>query len=185
MKQNAVSYVLKLAVILLLITAVTAAALGLTNYITEDRIAELQEEKTAQAMAAILPADSYTPVEGFADDTGLVQALYQADDQGFVAQVAVSGSQNTIELMVGVDQTGTVTGISIIKQSETAGLGAVAAASSAKGEAFRSQFKGMSGQVAVTKDGGQVDALTGATVTSRAICTAVNAAQAAAAPYLQ
>lgn len=182
MKQKTVSYVLKLAVILLLITAVTAAALGFTNYITEDRIAALQEEKMAQAMASILPADSYTPVE---DHTELVEALYQAGDAGYVAQVAVSGSQNTIELMVGVDLTGTVTGISIIKQSETAGLGAVAAANSAKGEAFRSQFAGMSGQVAVTKDGGQVDALTGATVTSRAICTAVNAAQEAAAAQMQ
>ena len=69
-----------------------------------------------------------------------------------------------------------VTGISIIKHTETAGLGAVAAAGTPAGEAFRSQFVGASGSVAVTKDGGEMDAITGATITSRAICAGVNAA---------
>ena len=46
----------------------------------------------------------------------------------------------------------------------------------AAGTAFRGQFAGLSGSVSVSKDGGQVDALTGATITSRAVCTGVNAA---------
>ena len=52
----------------------------------------------------------------------------------------------------------------------------MAAANTAAGSAFRDQFAGMSGSVSVKKDGGQVDALTGATITSRAVCTGVNAA---------
>ena len=79
-------------------------------------------------------------------------------------------------MMVGVANDGTVTGISVISHTETAGLGAVAAASTSAGESFRGQFVGMGGSVSVTKDGGGVNAITGATITSRAICTGVNAA---------
>ena len=79
-------------------------------------------------------------------------------------------------MMVGVDKAGSVLGISIISHTETAGLGAVAAAGTPAGEAFRGQFVGTSGSVSVTKDGGQMDAITGATITSRAICVGVNAA---------
>ena len=92
-----------------------------------------------------------------------------------------SGFDNTITMMVGVDKAGAVSGISIIDHSETAGLGAVAAATTAAGEAFRAQFKGLTGTVSVTKDGGQVDAITSATITSRAVCAGVNAALAVAA----
>jgi len=60
--------------------------------------------------------------------------------------------------------------------SETSGLGANAAK-----ESFRSQFAGKSGSVAVTKDGGDIDALTGATITSRAVASGVNSALAAVA----
>ena len=59
---------------------------------------------------------------------------------------------------------------------DIAGLGAEAASQGAAGTAFRSQFAGMSGTVSVTKDGGAVDAITGATITSRAVCAGVNAA---------
>ena len=62
-----------------------------------------------------------------------------------------------------------------------AGLLSTAAANTDAGRAFRDQFIGMSGTVSVTKDGGEVDALTGATITSRAVCTGVSAALACAA----
>ena len=87
-----------------------------------------------------------------------------------------SGFDNTITMMVGVDNEGKVLGISVVSHTETAGLGAVAAAKTSAGEAFRSQFVGKSGAVAVSKDGGDLDAITGATITSRAICVGVNAA---------
>ena len=81
----------------------------------------------------------------------------------------------------GVNNEGNVLGISIISHTETAGLGAVAAANTSPGEAFRAQFVGQSGSVSVSKDGGQIDALTGATITSRAVCVGVNAALAVVA----
>ena len=70
---------------------------------------------------------------------------------------------------------GTCTGVSIISHAETSGLGA-----NATKEDFRAQFVGKA-NVAVTKDGGDIAALTGATITSRAVCDGVNAAIEAAA----
>ena len=82
-------------------------------------------------------------------------------------------------LMVGVGTDGNVTGISIIDQSETPGLGAVYAQDSEKGSRFRDSFQGK-GQDLTTAD---VDYISGATVSANAICTAVNAATACVAAY--
>ena len=84
-----------------------------------------------------------------------------------------------ITLMVGVGTDGNVTGISIIDQSETPGLGAVYAQDSEKGSRFRDSFQGK-GQDLTTAD---VDYISGATVSANAICTAVNAATACVAAY--
>ena len=96
--------------------------------------------------------------------------------QKAIETVLPGGFDNTITMMVGVDKAGNVLGIDIISHTETAGLGAVSDADTPAGIAFREQFIGASGSVSVTKDGGQMDAITGATITSRAICAGVNAA---------
>ena len=64
----------------------------------------------------------------------------------------------------------------VVSHTESAGLGAVAASAGSAGENFREQFAGTSGDVRVKKDGGTIDAITGATVTSRGVCNGVNAA---------
>ena len=84
----------------------------------------------------------------------------------------LSGFAGQIVLMVGVNADKTVSGISVVTHAETPGLGAVAADKTAAGEAFRNSFAGHSGSLTV----GDIDALTGATITSRAICVGVNAA---------
>jgi electron transport complex protein RnfG len=160
----------RLIIVLFLISAITALCLGLVNYITKDRIAEIKAEKTAAAMEEVLPADSYEEVSYTGGDS-LVAKVYKAGDAGYVVEVLPSGFGGAIDMMVGVDASGTVTGVSIIDMSETSGLGA-----NASKEEFRSQFVGATGSVAVTKDGGTIDALTGATVTSRAVSNGVNAA---------
>ena len=129
-------------------------------------------------MEAVLPGGGVEVA--FTDSTGLVATVYQGD-AGYAVKVNPSGFNGTVSMMVGVDNSGSVLGISIISQTETAGLGAVSAADTSAGEAFRGQFAGMSGSVSVSKDGGQVDAITGATITSRAVCTGVNAALACVA----
>jgi len=171
--ESTVMYVLRLALTLLAITAVVAAALAGVNSITAPAIAELNAQKTQEAIELVLPGGG----EEMADfpATALVSKVY-AGDAGYAVEVTPGGFDNTITMMVGVDTEGKVLGISIIKHTETAGLGAVAAAGTPAGESFRGQFVGASGSVSVTKDGGTMDAITGATITSRAICVGVNAA---------
>ncbi len=161
-------YILRLTVTLLLITAVVAGLLGLVNYLTEDKIEALQNEKAESAMREVLEAERYTPLETDAEG---VTALYQAGDKGCVVRVSLNGFGGAIDMMVGVDTNRTVTGVSIISHSETASLGA-----NCTREDFRAQFVGATGSLAVTKDGGAIDALTGATVTSRAVTKGVNLA---------
>ena len=177
MKQNEsiVMYVLRLAGTLLLICAVTAGLLAGVNSITPPIIDELNAAKTQEAISAVLPGGFDTEINDFADATGIVSKVYQGAN-GYAVEVGPSGFDNTITMMVGVDNEGKVLGISIVNHTETAGLGAVADADTPKGIAFREQFVGTSGSVSVTKDGGMMDAITGATITSRAICVGVNAA---------
>ena len=172
--ESTVMYVLRLALTLLAITAVAAAALAGVNSITAPAIDALNAAKTQEAIEAVLPGGGEL-MDNYTDNTGLVSKVY-ASETGYAVEVTPGGFNNTITMMVGVDKAGTVLGISIVSHTETAGLGAVAAASTSAGEAFRGQFAGTSGSVSVTKDGGSLDAITGATITSRAVCTGVNAA---------
>ncbi len=163
-------------VILLIVAAAAALILGLVHLMTAGRIAMLAEQTMTNAMQAVLPAASYTDLA--VSDNGEINAVYQADGGGWVVQVTESGSQGAVTMMVGVGSDLACTGISVTESSETAGLGAIASQASDKGNAFRSQFVGQSGAVAVTKEGGSIDAISGATITSRAICNGVTAALA-------
>ena len=162
-------YILRLTLTLLLITAVVAGLLAFVNELTAGRIDELTRQKAEQAMREVLPAQDYTPLDA-ALPQGVTEA-YRAGDDGYVVRVAPNGFGGAIDMMVGVDPNRTVTGVSIISQSETASLGA-----NCTREDFRAQFVGLAGGLAVTKDGGPIDALTGATVTSRAVTKGVNLA---------
>ena len=178
MKQNEsiVMYVLRLAGTLLLICAVTAGLLAGVNAITEPIIEELNAKATQEAIMAVLPGGFDTEITDYADESGIVSRIYKGAN-GYAVEVGPSGFDNTITMMVGIDNEGKVLGISVVSHTETAGLGAVAAAGTPAGIAFRDQFIGTTGEVFVTKDGGQMDAITGATITSRAICVGVSAAQ--------
>ena len=171
--ESTAKYVLRLAGTLLLITTVVAALLAGVNSITAPKIEELTYQKTQQAIEAVLPGGGESV--DFTDDSGIVSTVYKGEN-GYAVEVAPVGFDGAVTMMVGIDQNGNVLGISVISQTETAGLGAVCAASTSAGEAFRGQFVGMSGTVTVSKDGGEVSAITGATITSRAVCKGVTAA---------
>lgn len=166
----------QLVITLFAISAITALLLGLVNMATAPAIAANQAAKDEKAMAAVLPADSYTKVDYTGGDS-TVGAIYQAGDAGYVVQVSPAGSfSGTLTIMVGVDKNSAVTGVEIVKTGETSGLGANA------GKAyFKDQFAGLTDTAKVTKDGGTINALTGATITSRAVCNGVNSAVAAVA----
>ena len=171
--ESTVKYVLRLTLTLLLITGVVAAALAGVNAITKDAIAANQEKKTQEALAVVLPEAGNLQKVELSGDTGIVSEVY-SDGTSYAVKVLPSGFDGAITMMVGISD-GTVTGISVISHTETPGLGAVAAAQNAKGEAFRGQFVGQSGELAV---GNQIDAMSGATITSNAVVTGVNAATA-------
>lgn len=171
---------LRLAVTLLLITAVVAAALAGVNAITKDRIAAIRQDKVLLAITQVLPdGGGARQVTEFSDSTGLVTAVYESP-AGFAVQVCPTGFGGAIDMMVGVGRDGKVLKIAVISHTETPGLGASVKDVGSKGQAFREQFIGMDGQLAVSKDGGVIDALTSATITSRAVTDGVNAALACA-----
>lgn len=178
MKSTAL-YILRLALTLLVITSVVAAALAGVDAVTAPKIAAITAQKTQDAIAAVLPGGG-EQLDSFTDETGLVQAVY-ASDTGYAIEVTPAGFDGQITMMVGISREGKVLGIDIISHTETAGLGAVAAAKTSAGERFREQFAGADSALAVSKDGGTIDAITSATITSRAVTAGVNAALACAA----
>ena len=176
MKQNSVTkYVLRISLTLLLIAAVVAAALAFVNKITKPIIQKADEEKMQQAIVQVLPGGYETQITEFDDPTGIVSRVYQGAN-GYAVEVLPVGFDSALTMMVGIAPDGTVLNLCVVSHTETAGLGAVAASGNSAGTAFREQFVGTSGDVQVKKDGGSIDAITGATVTSRAVCNGVNAA---------
>ena len=172
--KNTPMYILRLALTLLLITSLVAAALAGVNLLTRERIAQLKAEKIRLAVAQVLP-EGAGEAEKTAVEQGIVKTLYTTD-VGYAVEVAPVGFSAEITMMVGIDKEGNVLGIDIITHAETASLGDVAASKNAKGQAFRGQFVGKTGTLAVSKDGGEIDAITSATITSRAVTNGVNTA---------
>ena len=165
-------------IVLSVICLVVAALLGIINGITAPLIAENNNKTIQESLQVVMPADSYGQVE-FSDesvtiDTGTavpVLGVYQAGEEGYV--VEVNGFGGAIDMMAGINSAGEVTGIAIISQSETSGLG-----SKDTDPDWQAQFQGATDVVSVTKDGGTINAITGSTITSRAVCDGVNAARA-------
>ena len=170
-KENNVLYILRLTVTLLLICGVVAAVLAGVNAITKDKIAAIQAQKTLDAIENVLPGVEGLEEMPLAGDTGIVRSVF-VSGSSYAVEVAPIGFDGEITMMVGITD-GQVTGISVISHTETPGLGAVAAAKNAKGDAFRGQFVGKSGTLEV---GNQIDAMSGATITSKAVVAGVNAA---------
>ena len=171
--------ILKLSVTLLLITAITAAALAGVNAMTKDKIAAAKEAKTNQAILTLFPGStdirSLAAAE-YTDTTGTVKQVFTTDN-GLALEVHPSGFGGEITLMVGIRQDRSIVGIQVISHTETPGLGAVAAANNAAGETFRNSFTELpAGTSSVTVT--DIDALSGATITSQAIVDGVNAALA-------
>ena len=117
--------IITLSVALIGICLVSGLALALTWKGTHEQIALQNREVQQQALAAVLPAGTMVQ-EHSAKEGPIEQYWSAADDTGVVAfafSVAARGYAADVRLMVGVDMQGTLTGISILEQSETPGLG--------------------------------------------------------------
>lgn len=165
--------IVKLAFILFLVCAITAGVLGVVNEMTKDRIDEQNRIKTEKAYAAVLPAEGYEDLDlDLSAYSNIEKISKAAGGEGYVVETTFSGAQGNITMVVGVDNDLKCTGISIISHSETSGLGANAASTSEIGVNWRAQFVGEDKNVAIKKAGGNIDALTGATITSRSVAEA-------------
>ena len=165
--------ILKLTIVLFLVCAVVAGVLGVVNEMTKDRIEEQKQIKTAKAYAAVLPSEGYEQLEIDTSAYTNIESISKATGgEGYVVQTTFSGAQGNITMVVGVSPDYKCTGISIISHAETSGLGANAASTSDIGVNWRAQFVGQDKNMAITKAGGTIDALTGATITSRSVAEA-------------
>lgn len=170
----------KLAIILFIITAIVAALLGLVNMVTAPMIEANNEAALQEALQALIPdaefeALSLDPaLDTYAATPAIVKNIYAAsDDKGYCVEVAPTGFGGPVNMIVGINMDGSLAGIQILSMSETPGLGAKASDAD-----FAGQFTGAdaTGSLAVSKDGGTIQAITGATITSRAVTNGVNAA---------
>jgi len=149
--------------------------------ITKPLIDAIQKEKTDAAMAQVLPADEYPKAETSASGvTALYQAVSGGTQTGWVAETSTSGSQGAIDMMVGVDMDGKVTGVSVIKHSETPNIGTKVVAD----QNVLDRFVGLThenGEVTINTGSNSVDGVSGATYSSRGVAAGVNAALSAVA----
>lgn len=164
--------ILRLSALLFAVCALVAGVLGGVNELTAGRIQEQKRLATEAAFRAVLPAESYEEVPY----TGSVEGIESVSrcEEGFVVTIRFGGSQGEITMVTGVDERFRCTGISIVSHSETSGLGAEAASQSEKGVSWRAQFKGKGEGMALSKDGGSLEAIAGASVTSRAVANAAS-----------
>lgn len=190
-------YIIKLTVTLFATCLVVAFCLGLVNGVTLPNITASNLAKTNAALAAVYPeideANFASDEIEVSDDIAAAASAYSATvtnvyaitdggaEAGFAVQLDVSGSQSTISMVVGLDTEGTVTGVSVIKSGETSGIGDKVTGNKPlpSGVGVLDQFQGKSAADQPLKVGGNVDAISGATVSSKGITNGVNGALAA------
>ena len=197
MKNMDPKYIIELTVKLFATCLIVAGLLGVVNKVTAPNIAAINKAKTEEAMKAVVadaenstfsdPMEITADMEAAAASAGAtVTEAYAVEANGVAAghalKIVASGSQGNIEMMVGLDVDGAVTGVSVVKNSETAGIGSKVMDNepNVKGVPVLDQFIGKSAADGTLNVGSNVDAITGATVSTKGITTGVNAAIAVA-----
>ena len=186
-------FILRVAGTLTAICLVVAALLGGVNAVTADRIAAINLENTENALRDVAEtADNFSEVSLTDAMTAAASAqgakvteAYQvkagSERIGYAFKMVASGSQGNIEMIVGVDADNAVTGVSIVSNKETAGIGSKVMDNNElpNGTRVLNQFVGKSGAGSLVV-GKTVDAISGATVSSKGVTKGVNAALAVA-----
>lgn len=167
--------ILRPALSLFIICLIVTALLAGTNLVTASLIEE-QNLKTAEtARKAVCPeADTFEK----GDEEGSYYLAKKGDDLvGYIFTTEASGYGGALQVMTGIRSDGTITGTSILSINETPGLGM-----NAKKDSFRDQYlqaapeNGFTVITSGSAGDGQISAMTGATITSRAVTNAVNEA---------
>ena len=182
MSKSIIGEILVLMAKLCVICVVVAGILAFVNSVTEPVIALNEQKEFESAMTEVLPgAESFERIEEFSFTTDLtgvtLNSFYKADCGFVVSTTCNEGYGGDINVMVGINNDFTVNRIKIMSMSETAGLGAKAGE-----EEFWVQYGGLKSGIGVVKNNGgkpkdnTVSAISGATVTSKAVTKAVNLA---------
>ncbi|HPT87654.1 MAG TPA: RnfABCDGE type electron transport complex subunit G [Bacillota bacterium] len=174
---------LRLMIVLAAIGAVAAGLLALVDSFTEPKIQAIKIQAESEAYQQALPQ-----AKSFKDDAKLLEKVksnpnladinglkvgYDGDQPvGWVCKVSPRGYSSNIEMLVGVKPDGQLAKVIILSQSETPGLG-----TNIVNPEFIEQpaiYNSNGEDLKVTKDGGKVDAVTGATISSRAVLRGIN-----------
>lgn len=165
---------------LLVIAMVMSAALGFVYTATKGPIAQAEKNKEVNAIKEVLPAFDNDPTTSAKEIDGMVFYPATMGDQNVgyaVKTFTEKGYSGRFDLMVGFLPDGTINNIVVLQQKETPGLGTNMA-----GPKFKNQFLNLNisslkdQQLQVKKDGGTIDAISAATITSRAYCDGVQRA---------
>lgn len=154
----------KLGLTLLAFCIVATALLAYVNSLTKPKIEALKIKEAQEAREKLIPEADFEEVKG-ALDYYIARDKSTKQIKGYTFTAAKAGYSGAVKTMAAVDTTFTIINIDVIQQTETPGLG-----TNATKPYFTGQFTGKTlEQLAVDKDGGAIKALTGATITSRAI----------------
>lgn len=162
--------ILKPGIALLIFAAIAGGLLGYVNAITEGPIATAEAKTQEEKMNEVLECASWGDKVDVTDNEIINSYTPALSDDGSVIGYAFSittkGFSSGLNLMVGIDNDSNIQGVAVVSHQETAGLGA-----NAENPEWSGQFKGKQGSLEVGKD---IDSITGATITSRAITNAAN-----------
>ncbi len=162
--------------VLTLIAVIAGGALAMVNSVTAPQIEKINQENLAAGIKAVMGSDDIQvaepqEVEGF---TSYAVCDAQGNSLGCAVTSSTNGFGGELKVLVGFDNAGNILGYTVLQTAETPGLGAKAADWFQKGQKGDIIGKSPAEPLTVSKDGGQVDAITASTITSRAFLKAVN-----------
>jgi electron transport complex protein RnfG len=167
------------------VAVIMGGILAYVNHLTEGPIAAQKEKALADGIKTVMCVNDLkvaaTDEVKQTDDKGkeLVFTIYQIEDAqgsdlGAAVESSTLGFGGTLKVLVGFDPDGKILGYTLLEHTETPGLGAKADKWFQKGQKGDIIGKDPQEPLTVSKDGGQVDAITASTITSRAFLLAVN-----------
>ena len=178
------SSLLNMVLVLTSVAVIMGGILAYVNHLTEGPISEQKSKALADGIKSVMGADDIIvsktdTVKQTVDGKELTYVIYQTQnaakqDLGAAVESTTGGFGGALKVLVGFDPEGKILGYTLLEHAETPGLGAKADKWFQKGEKGDIIGKSPAEPLTVSKDGGQVDAITASTITSRAFLLAVN-----------
>jgi electron transport complex protein RnfG len=174
-----------MVLVLTLVAVIMGGILAFVNHLTEGPIAEQKEKALADGIKTVMCVDNLQVAktdevkQNDAKGKEMTFTVYQikdaqGNDLGAAVESTTMGFGGDLKVLVGFDSEGNILGYTLLEHAETPGLGAKADKWFQKGQKGDIIGKNPAEPLTVSKDGGQVDAITASTITSRAFLLAVN-----------